>query len=53
MRQIKSCDAMFQAIGALTAHKILKTRILSRKFLQNESFFGPLSNALISVVLQD
>ena len=40
MRQIKSYDGMFQAIKALTAHKILKIRILSQKFLQNESFFS-------------
>ena len=40
MRQIKSYDDMFQAIRALTVQKILKIRILSQKFLQNESFFS-------------
>ena len=40
MRQTKSYVGMFQAIRDLTVHKILKTRILSRKLLQNESFFS-------------
>ena len=40
MRQIKSYDDMFQAISALTVQKILKIRILSKKFLQNEGFFS-------------
>ena len=38
MRQINSYDDMFQAIRALTVQRILKIRILSQKFLQNESF---------------
>ena len=36
----KSYDGMFQAIRALTVQKILKIRILSQKFVQNESFFS-------------
>ena len=40
MQQIKSFDDIFQAIRALTIQKILKMRILSQKFLQNESFFS-------------
>ena len=40
MRQIKSYDDMFQAIRALTVQKILKIRILSQKFFENESFFS-------------
>ena len=40
MWQIKSYDDMFQAIKALTVRKILKIRIVSKKFLQNESFFS-------------
>ena len=36
----KSYDDMFQAIRALTVQKILNIRILSKKFLQNESFFS-------------
>ena len=40
IRQIKSYNDMFQAIRALTAQKILKIRILSKKFLQNESFIS-------------
>ena len=47
MQQIESYDGMFQAIRALTIHKILKTRILSKRFLQNESLSPLLSNALI------
>ena len=39
MLQIKSYDDMFQAIRALTVQNILKIRISSQKFLQNESFF--------------
>ena len=35
----KSYDGMSQTIRALTVQKLLKTRILSQKFLQNESFF--------------
>ena len=38
MRQIKSYDDRFQAIRALTVQKVLKIRISSQKFLQNESF---------------
>ena len=37
MKQINSYDGMFHA---MTIHKILKTRILSRKVLQNESSFS-------------
>ena len=33
MRQIKSHDDMFQAIRALTVQKILKIRIVCKKFL--------------------
>ena len=40
MRQIKCYDDMFQAMKALTVQKILKIRILSKKFLQNESFIS-------------
>ena len=40
MPRIKSYDDMFQAVRALTVQKILKIRILSQKFLQNESFFS-------------
>ena len=40
MRQIKSYDDTFQAVRALTVQKILKIRISSQKFLQNESFFS-------------
>ena len=47
MQQIKSYDDMFQAMRALTIQKILKIRISSQKFLQNESFSCFLSNALI------
>ena len=47
MRQLKCYDDMFRAIRALTVQKILKIRILSQKFLQSESFFRFLSNALI------
>ena len=39
MWQIKSYDDMSQAIRALTVHKMLKIRILSQKFFQNESLF--------------
>ena len=39
MRQMKSYDDMFKAIRALTVQKILKIRILSQKFVQNEIFF--------------
>ena len=38
MRQIKSYADMFQAIRGVTIQKILKIRISSQKFLQNESF---------------
>ena len=38
MRQIKSYGDMFQTIRALTVQNILKIRILSQKFFQNESF---------------
>ena len=38
MGHIKSYDDMFQIIRALTVQKILKKRILSQKFLQNEIF---------------
>ena len=40
IRQIKSYDDMFPAIRALTVQKILKIRIVSQKFLQNEIFFS-------------
>ena len=39
MRQIKSYDDMIQALRVSTVQKILKIRFLSKKFLQNESFF--------------
>ena len=39
MGQIKSYDNMFRAIRALTVQKIHKIRMLSQKFLQNESFY--------------
>ena len=47
MRQIKSYDDMFRAIRAVIIQKILKIRISSTKFLQNESFPRFLSDALI------
>ena len=40
MRQMKSYADMFQAIKGFTVQKILKIRISSKKFLQNESFFS-------------
>ena len=40
MQQMTSYDDMFQALRVLTVKKILKIRILSKKFLQNESFFS-------------
>ena len=47
MWQMKSCHGMFQDIKAFTGNRILKTRISSRKSLQNKSFSRLLSNALI------
>ena len=38
MRQIKSYDDMFQAIRALTVHKILKIRILSQNSCKLKAF---------------
>ena len=38
MRPIKSYDGILQAIRALTVPKILKIRILSQDFLENEFF---------------
>ena len=40
MRPIKSYADMFQATRGLTIPKILKIRISSQKFFQNESFFS-------------
>ena len=45
--QIKSYHDMFQAVRALTVQNILKIRISSQKFLENESFSRFLRNALI------
>ena len=53
MQQMKSYDDMFQAIRALTVQKILKIRILSQTFLQNERFSRFLPNALMYIVLQE
>ena len=53
MHQIKIYDDMFHVIRALTVQKILKIRNLSKKLLQNESFYRFLSNALIQIVLQE
>ena len=39
-RQIKTYDDMFQAMRTLTVQNILKIRILSKEFLQNERFFS-------------
>ena len=47
MLEIKSHDDLFQAFRTLTVQKILKIRISSKKFLQNESFARFLSNPLI------
>ena len=45
----KSYDGILQAVMALTVNKILKTRILSKKFLQikMKAFSSFLPNALI------
>ena len=40
MWQIKSYNDMIQAIRALTIQKIFEIRIVSQKFLQNETFFS-------------
>ena len=40
MRQMKRFADMFQAVRGLTVEKILKIRISSQKFLQNESLFS-------------
>ena len=52
MRQITSYDDMFRTIRAFTVPNILKIRILSQKFLQNEVFSPFLSNDLILIVLR-
>ena len=40
MWQMKSYDDVFEVIKALTVQKILKIRILSQRFFQNERFFS-------------